>query len=98
MQLPGLGEQARGDLLGTLVYPKLGRCNKAWSKTSKALLKYQGTSLGHYNSAWGVAKVRALSVLKIQDEAWEVFSSIEEGLVKRRVKDLCRRIIRKLSL
>jgi hypothetical protein len=51
MELPGLGEQARGDLLGTLVYPKLGRCNKAWSKTSKALLKYQGTSLGHYNSA-----------------------------------------------
>ena len=56
-----------------------------------------GTSLEHCHSAWGVARVRALSVLEIQEEAWEVFSSIEEELVKRRAKDLRRGIIRKIE-
>jgi hypothetical protein len=96
-ELSGPGEQARGDLLGTLVYPKIRRCNETWSTTSKALLKYQGSSLVYYHTAWGVAKVRALPVLKLQDEAWEVFSSIEEELVKRRAKDLRRGIALKIE-
>jgi hypothetical protein len=63
--LSPLGEQARGDLLGTLVYPKLGRCNEAWSAAAKALLRYQGDSSDHSNAAWVLSKILALSVLKI---------------------------------
>lgn len=47
-ELSGPGEQGRGDLLVTLVYPKLGRCNEAWSAAAKAPLRYQGKTTDSY--------------------------------------------------
>jgi len=75
----------------TLSVDRIGKYNPIWNEAGEALLKLQAGSENSHSWGWSASKSRALPILHLCSDAWEIYG-FEDELLKHNYRDLVRGI------